>query len=94
MREHKIIEKIIRTENLVAIKCDICEKEITGKFWRLTTYHNDWGSYSGDSYKHFELCSRECINRALDDYINNCEVSNTQCFELEQDFFSKAESEE
>ena len=93
MRENKIIEKIIRTETLEAVKCDICEKEITGKFWRLTTHHHDWGNDSIDSYMHFDLCSRECINRALDDYISDCEGSYTQCFELEQDFLLKAESE-
>ena len=86
MREHKNIEKIIRTEKVVGVKCDICKKEITGKFWRLTTHHNDWGNDSIDSYEHFDLCSRECINRALDDYIDDCKDSYTQCFELEQDF--------
>lgn len=86
MREYKNIEKIIITEKLVGIKCDICGKEITGKFWRLTTHHNDWGNDSIDSYEYFDLCSRECINRALDNYIDDCEISNTQCFKLEQDF--------
>lgn len=94
MRENKYLEKIIRTETIAVVKCDICGKEITGKFWQLTRHHYDWGNDSIDSYKHFDLCSRECINRALDDYIIDCGTSNTQCFELEQDFFRKAESEE
>lgn len=85
MREYKTIEKIVKTDIPTNIKCDICKKEITGKFWNLTTYHSDWGNDSVDSYEHFDLCSRECINKALDDYINNCKTSNTQCFELEQD---------
>lgn len=94
MRKYKYIEKIARIETVVGIKCDICKKEITGKYWRLTTHHDDWGNDSIDSYEHFDLCSRECINKALDDYIKNCEGSDTQCFELEQDIFSrKAESE-
>ena len=76
----------------MGVKCDICGKEITGKFWRLTTHHHDWGNDSIESYERFDLCSRECINRALDDYIDDCEKSNTQCFELEQAFFRKAES--
>lgn len=93
MREHKHLEKIIRTETVAAVKCDICGKEITGKFWHLTTHHNDWGNDSIDSYEYYDLCSRECIDKALDNYIINCKASNTQCFELEQDFFRKAESE-
>lgn len=93
MREHKTIEKTIRTEKLVAIKCDICGKEITENFWQLTTHHYDWGNDSVESYERFDLCSRECINRALDDYMDACKMSNTQCFELEQGF-CKVESEE
>lgn len=85
MREYKSIEKIVKAEKLATIKCDFCGKEITGKFWQLTTHHYDWGNDSVDSYARFDLCSRECINRALDDYIKNCEVSDTQCFELEQE---------
>ena len=87
MREFRATEKTIKTETLVGIKCDICEKEITGKYWQLTTHHEDWGNDSVDSYSHSDLCSRECINKALDNYIEDCEDSNTQCFELEQDFF-------
>lgn len=95
MRIHKNIEKTIETEILVAVKCDICGKEITGKFWQLTTHHHDWGNDSIDSYEYKDLCSRECINKALDDYIKNCAVSDTQCFELEQDSLRvKAEGEE
>lgn len=94
MQEHKIVEKTIETKNLVAIKCDICGKEIAGQFWRLTTHHHDWGNDSIDSYEYFDLCSRECINKALDDYINDCKASNTQCFELEQGYFCKVKSEE
>lgn len=93
MKIYKTTERIVKTERIVGIKCDICQKEITGKYWQLTTHHDDWGNDSVDSYSHSDLCSRECINKALDDYINDCEDSCTQCFELEQDFFKKSESE-
>jgi len=85
MREYKSVEKLVTIKVEEIVKCDFCGKEITGKFWQLTTHHNDWGNDSIDSYEHFDLCSRECINRALDDYIKNCKVSDTQCFELEQE---------
>lgn len=94
MKEYKITEKITEIKSIVGIKCDICGKEITGKFWNLTTHHHDWGNDSIESYRDFDLCSRECINKALDDYINDCKKSDTQCFELEQDFYKKPESEE
>lgn len=96
MKEYKTTERIVKAERIVGIKCDICKKEITGKYWQLTTHHNDWGNDSIDSYKHSDICSRKCINKALDDYFNNCEDSCTQCFELEQDYFDyfkKSESE-
>ncbi len=93
MKEYKVTEKITEIKSIVGIKCDICKKEISGKYWNLTTYHNDWGNDSVDSYSHYDLCSRECINKALDNYIEDCEDSITQCFELEQDFFKKSESE-
>lgn len=94
MREYKTIETITKIDKLAGIKCDICKKEITGKYWQLTTHHDDWGNDSIESYSHYDLCSKECINKALDDYINDCEDSCTQCFELEQDFFKKSERKE
>lgn len=94
MKEYKVTEKITEIKTIAGIKCDICKKEISGKYWNLTTHHHDWGNDSIDSYSHSDLCSRECINKALDDYINDCEDSITQCFELEQDFFKKSEMED
>lgn len=85
MREYKTTEKIIKSKTLVSVKCNICKKEITGKFWHLTTHHHDWGNDSIDSFEHYDLCSRECIDKALDEYMIDCLDSNTQCFELEQD---------
>lgn len=94
MKIYKTTEKMIETKTIAGIKCDICKKEITGKYWQLTTHHDDWGNDSVDSYSHSDLCSRECINKALDNYIEDCEDSITQCFELEQDFFKKSEMED
>lgn len=93
MREQKIVEKIIKAKKVVSIKCDVCGKEIVGKFWVLTTSHGDWGNDSVESVESVDICSAECINKELNDYIERCEHSRTQRFELEQDFF-KAESED
>lgn len=93
MRKQKLVEKTIKTEMVENIMCDVCDKEIDGKFWVLTTSHGDWGNDSVDSVEHFDICSTKCINKALNDYIERCKYSYTQRFELEQDSFS-AESEE
>jgi hypothetical protein len=88
MRKRNLVEKTIKAEIVENIKCDICGKEIDGKFWILTTSHEDWGNDSVDSVEYFDICSTECINKALNDYIERCEYSYTQRFELEQDLFS------
>lgn len=98
MRKRILVEKTIKAEMVENIKCDVCGKEINGKFWVLTTSHGDWGNDSVDSIEHFDICSAKCIGKALNDYIERCKHSNTQCFELEQDFWRmrecKAESGE
>lgn len=91
MRKQKFVDRIIKDKKVVSIKCDVCGKEIVGKFWVLTTSHGDWGNDSVESIEHFDVCSPECLGNALNDYIERCEHSRTQCFELEQDFF-KTES--
>ena len=90
----KVITKEMKTETIThkvnivkAIKCDVCGKEFTGKYWRLITHHNDWGNDSIDSLEYYDLCSRECIDKRLDIYIKECTKSNTQHFELEQKRF-------
>lgn len=98
MRKRILVEKTIKAEMVENIKCDVCGKEINGKFWVLTTSHGDWGNDSVDSIERFDICSTKCIHKALNDYIERCKYSNTQDFELEQDFWRmcdcKAESEE
>ena len=88
MRKCNYVEKTIKVENVKNIKCDVCDKEIDGKFWVLTTSHGDWGNDSVDSIEHFDICSTKCIHKALTAYIERCEYSYTQRFELEQDSFS------
>lgn len=79
--------KTVKYKIIKAIKCDVCRKEISGKYWKLTTHHHDWGNDSIESYKYFDLCSKECINKKLDKYIKDCRNSCTEEFELEQMYF-------
>lgn len=71
--------------------CDVCGKLIKktsekkveyciGDYWTLTTGHHDWGLDSVDSIEEFDLCSRDCIQKKLDEYLKDC--SGTDYFEL------------
>lgn len=80
-KKGKITEQII---------CDVCGKTIADvnkpkvKYWELTTHHTDWGVDSVDSYENFDLCSHDCIKTKLEEYIENCNRSDTLEFDLEQ----------
>lgn len=81
------------------MKCDICGKVIydTQKeeptdmrkgqhWWHLVTGHNDWGNDSRESVESFYICSRKCIRKKFEEYL---EVSDhmlgSKYFELEQE---------
>jgi len=74
-------------EVTIGITCDVCGKAIKGDYWTLRTSHNDWGNDSVDSFKYFDLCSRKCVCQKLKDYFIDCKESNTQEFQLEQDYY-------
>ena len=77
-------QEIREVEVIVGIKCDICGKNIKGKYWWLMTSHNDWGHDSVDSIKHYDLCSEKCVSNMFKEYFDDCKHSKTQRFELEQ----------
>lgn len=85
----QIQDVIYKKEVTIGINCDVCKKDITGKYWILTTHHDDWGNDSIDSFEHYDLCSKECINEKLNEYYDECRDSITQCFDLRQDIFIK-----
>ena len=80
-------EITVKKEVLVGLKCDICGKDIHKGYWTLTTGHNDWGNDSCDSTKHFDLCSKECVQKKLEEYFEDCTCGRTHYFELSQDYF-------
>ena len=80
-------EITVKREILSGIKCDVCGKDINKGFWTLTTGHNDWGNDSCDSMINFDLCSKECVQKKLDEYFKDCCGSNTHYFELCQSYF-------
>lgn len=87
----------------VAIKCDICNKIIadsnTGGNWYFSvmTGHHEWGNDSIDSIENKEFCSKECLQKAFNKYINeDIEYYDTAYFEIEREFkrIEKVEVEE
>lgn len=72
-----------------ALKCDVCGKEFTEKYWKLNTYHYDWGNDSIDSNEFYDLCSENCVRAKIEGYFKECKHSLTQHFELSQDFFKE-----
>lgn len=88
--KEEVTETVTHTvDRIKALKCDVCGKEFTGKYWDLTTQHSDWGNDSCESIKSFDLCSKECVQKKLDEYFKKCEHSDTQEFHLEQDYFKE-----
>lgn len=59
------------TNKQIGVVCDMCDSDIKGVYYEITTHHNDWGNDSCDSYNHFEFCSLECMRKHMDDYFKN-----------------------
>ncbi len=90
VKTEEITETVTHTVSTIkALKCDVCGKEFKGKYWNLTTQHSDWGNDSCDSISCFDLCSKECVQKKLDEYFEDCEDSCTQEFHLEQGYFKE-----
>ncbi len=85
-KEEVVTEEITHKKRIkIGVKCDVCGKNIKGDFWNVITSHNDWGNDSCDSVERFDVCSRECIDKKIDEYMQNCKHSYTQEFQLEQE---------
>lgn len=76
------------------IYCDECQKLIADtavslpkydvQYWEITTGHYDWGNDSGDSVEEHHYCSRDCLKKAFDKYIEQTENRrNSQYFEVQ-----------
>lgn len=82
-KTHTITENVIVEEWHV---CDVCRKKIeTNSYWELTTHHNDWGNDSNESYEYFDVCSKECLRKKFEEYIEQSDNDyNTMFFEVER----------
>ena len=88
-KEYKVMTHTV-TENVLVKEtriCNVCNKEIEkGKaYWVLTTHHYDWGNDSCDSYEQFDICSKECLRKEFEEYLEDSDnEDNTMCFEIER----------
>ena len=82
-KTHTITENVIVEEWHV---CDVCRKKIeTNSYWELTTHHNDCGNDSNESYEYFDVCSKECLRKKFEEYIEQSDNDyNTMFFEVER----------
>jgi hypothetical protein len=70
--EEKEIKKVEKT--LSRVTCDQCDKEISKQiFYIVTTGHHDWGNDSIDSIDNKDICSNECLQKEIDEYMSNNE---------------------
>lgn len=86
------IKRIVVTRDcIVGKKCDVCKKEIPPlvygepvyDYYEVTTYHNDWGNDSMDSYEYFDACSPDCAYKLWEEYIHeSAGIKNTKCIEV------------
>ena len=96
MEEYRKKEKIVIQETLVEISCDICKKVIQneqeisniyrkgGHYYSVTIGHKDWGSDSGDSVETFEICSKECLRKHFENFIEEA-TSDTAHYKFERE---------
>lgn len=89
--------KQIIAETVIAkiTKCDICGKIICDSrysrhsikiqdHYRLMTGHHDWGNDSCESIETFDICSKECLQKKFDEYIQESSGdTNTEYFEVD-----------
>ena len=68
------------------IRCDSCNKKIKGKYFEITTGHNDWGNDSIDSIEHKDICD-DCVNKYCDNYLKENQRSNTAYIDVEPEIF-------
>lgn len=87
----------LKTEEVLVSEkryCDVCGAEIKGPHWSIFTGHNDWGNDSSDSHEYYDACSRECLNKLIDDYINGTEdCLSSQFFEIEHRLSAMAQGD-
>ena len=91
----KVVKEVDEAYGL-KITCDICGGTIcefdatpptnrfgdAARYFTLTTGHYDWGNDSCDSVENKDICSEDCVRKALATYFEENQGSNSAYFEL------------
>lgn len=92
IKESKMIKQDVVISEVC--RCDICNNMIYKKkenanngahlinYFYLTTGHYDWGNDSIESMQNYDICSAECLHKALDKFLRDFIDSNTAYFEV------------
>lgn len=88
-KKEKVCEMVHKTV-VTEITCDVCKKVIPPNtvIWSLYTHHYDWGNDMINNTRHFDLCSKECVNKKYEEYFKDCENGDAKCFDLKQEYVS------
>lgn len=77
--EHVTVEEhVVRAERI----CDECGKVITGPYFAVCEYHNDWGDDSHESHELHDYCGPECLTKAFNRYLESVTPYCTKAFEI------------
>ncbi len=80
------IKKVIKKyRSLEYIRCDVCGKKLSGKYYSVSISHNDWGNDSIDSLKFIDIC-HDCVGDYAKKYLD--EATGTERIEIEPEFVS------
>lgn len=55
-------------------------------YFKIRTFHHEWGNDSGKSYESFEVCSEECLKKKFDEYLKIIKEFKTQELEIEPEY--------
>lgn len=85
-------KRVTKVKNVVIDEktiCDECGKEIDTEkgYFKLNTFHSDWGTDSGDSYESFDICGGDCLRKRLNTYIDlSGQGRNSQQFQVKHSY--------
>ena len=99
----KIIKKTIKEVDEVIgeiVVCDVCNKEVpyAGNFayelcryYKIRTGHYDWGNDSCDSVEYRQVCSEECLLKAVNGWLKDKDnkKSDTAYIEINKEYIAR-----
>lgn len=70
--KHYVDKEIKETKRILTkVTCDVCNREIepSSPFYDVTTHHYEWDNDSIESFKHYQICSDECLKVKFKEYL-------------------------